>query len=144
MTRSHRIRLHAAWKRLEGSSPIGPSDVTTRPEPPVEQAAEFVPEASVSLPDLRLRNCVAPWVTYCRRFNRPTGIGSRDKIWVACGLFDFATRVTLNGQELSAGQRLEITDMLRPHNELRIVIPAESFARASLAATAELSIEAEA
>lgn len=101
----------------------------------------------MSLPDPTLRDCVAPWVTYCRRFNRPTGIGPQNKIWIDCGLFVSATRVMFNGHDVSApapGQRLEITDLLRPHNELRIVIPAESFATASLAAAAELTIEADA
>lgn len=101
----------------------------------------------MSLPDASLRDCVAPWVTFLRHFNRPTGIGPNDRVWIDCGLFASATRGVLNGRDFilpPSGERLEVTDLLRPHNELRVVIPRESFARASTAATAEMTIDAEA
>lgn len=101
----------------------------------------------MSLPDASLCDCVAPWVTYLRHFNRPTGIGPNDRVWIDCGLFASAMRGVLNGRDINlppSGERLEVTELLRPHNELRVVIPRESFARASTAEVAELAIDAEA
>lgn len=144
MTRSHRIRLHSAWRRLSGAGVIAPQELHTWSEPPAAQAVGAVGGKFISLPDTALRDCAAPRVTYCRQFNRPSGIGPEDRIWIDCDLFASATRVLLNGQEIPSpepGQRLEITDLLRPHNELRVVVAAESFAKASLAAVAELTIE---
>lgn len=147
MTRSHRIRLHAAWRRLSGAGAIEAQELKAWSEPPAAQAVGARVGKLVSLPDSALRDCVAPWVIYCRQFNRPTGIGPESKIWIDCDLFASAARLLLNGREFPSsepGQRLEITDLLRPHNELRVVVAAESFAKASVAAVAELMIETDA
>lgn len=101
----------------------------------------------MSLPDASLRDCAAPWVIFLRHFNRPTGIGPTERVWLDCSLFALASRGVLNGRDIRlppSGQRLEVTELLRAHNELRVVIPRESFARASTAAVAELTIDAEA
>jgi len=147
MTRSHRIRLHAAWRRLSGAGAIDPEELNAWSEPPAAQAVGANGGKLVSLPDTALRDCVAPWVIYCRQFNRPTGVGPESKIWIDCDLFASAARLLLNGRELPSaepGQRLEITNLLRPHNELRVVVHAESFAKASQAAVAGLTIETDA
>jgi hypothetical protein len=147
MNRSHRIRLHAAWKRLSGSDAIDSQVAPEGHSPAAEQAEAAEQASSVSLPDASLCDCVAPWVTYRRNFNRPTGIGPNDRVWLGCSLFASATRGVLNGRDFNlppSGQPLEVTDMLRPHNELRVVIPRESFASASTAAVAELTIDSEA
>ncbi len=81
---------------------------------------------------IRLRR---PWqfqatageVRWARRFNRPSGLGRDEQVWLVCeGFADGPLGVALNGQSLgtlpgdgTAG-RFEITARLAPRNEVRL------------------------
>lgn len=63
-------------------------------------------------------------VVWRRRFNRPTGLGSGQRVFVVMERLPGLGAVTLNGTVLgllsgeAAPQRFEVTDQLQSHNEL--------------------------
>ncbi|TVP99056.1 MAG: hypothetical protein EA381_10845 [Planctomycetaceae bacterium] len=140
MHRTHRIRLHAAWKRAACDSA---DDVkaavgdTCDPALSGDAATE-----SVSLPDGSLADCSDRFVTYSRRFNRPSGLEESTAVWLVSGLLGLADDVRLNGVPLAPSadaERVEIRTHLLPHNELRVKVARDQFAAASRA-TAYLEI----
>jgi hypothetical protein len=129
MHRTHRIRLHAAWKRAASDSIDDSSPVL----------ADAVP---VSLPDDSLADCPDRFVTYSRRFNRPSGLEETTAVWLVSDLLGLAGEVRLNGVPLvllADAERVEIRADLLPHNELRITVARDQFVAASRA-TAHLEI----
>lgn len=101
--------------------------------------ADAVP---VSLPDDSLADCPDLFVTYSRRFNRPSGLEETTAVWLVSDLLGLAGEVRLNGVPLvllADAERVEIRADLLPHNELRITVARDQFAAASRA-TAHLEI----
>lgn len=134
MHRTHRIRLHAAWKRAAGGSAddfqagLGEARAPT----PSGDAAS-VP---VSLPDDSLAGCPDRFVTYSRRFNRPSGLEETTAVWLVSDLLGLADEVRLNGVLVvpaADAERVEIRANLLPHNELRITVARDQFLAASRA-----------
>ncbi|MFM7070978.1 MAG: glycosyl hydrolase 2 galactose-binding domain-containing protein [Planctomycetota bacterium] len=149
MSTPHRIRLRGPWEcrplawsgsewaDSQNSSSTVPA-VTNPPTPvrtiPTERP---LPEAGlltmpsdwspIAGPDFRGR------VLFTRRFGCPSGIVDDDRVELVVEAVDQRASIELNGQMLGetrwgAGPwRLEITDRLRPANELRITVdlPAE-------------------
>ena len=130
----HIIRLHAAWKRvivgLEGECALE----ATLGEP-----------TTVTLPDSFLAGCHADSVTMSRRFNRPTGLDDGSSVVLDCGLLHCADWAALNGTSLgpNEGGTADITDLLRPHNELEVTISKKRFAAASVASARLLIVDRE-
>jgi hypothetical protein len=52
-----------------------------------------------------------------RRFGRPRTLDATERLWLVC---DRPVAVVLNGVELGACERFDITDHLQPRNELVI------------------------
>lgn len=98
---------------------------------------------SVSLPDASLAQCDAAEVTYRRNFNRPTGLESGSCVWLNSALLPLARSVELNGHSLTPldSDRVEITSLLRPHNELLVSLQREAYLAASQAAASLQIIE---
>jgi hypothetical protein len=125
MTAEHKIRLHAAWKRIdravESGEEFGANDTTT-----------------VSLPDATLGSLVVHHVTFQRRFNRPTGLSDSDTVVLQCGLLTVAQEIVFNGVSIPIPTEptLDISSHLLPHNELRVIIAADQFQVASQASAA--------
>ncbi len=96
---------------------------------------------SVSLPDQTLIHCDAASITYRRSFNRPSGINQQTAVLLDCGLLPLATTARLNGQPIVIPEAgfPQIRSLLRPHNELEIVLSSDCYAEASLA-SAKLEI----
>lgn len=130
MRHSHRIRLNAAWQRSELSQSEGSARDTA-------QAAS----STVKLPDQGVAFCAAPMALFERRFNSPTGLTPDSTVVLDCGLFGCADSIRINGLVLEGPteSRLDITELLRPHNELLLLIKKERFSEAA-EATAELVI----
>jgi hypothetical protein len=127
MTDIHTIRLHAAWKRMdECGSP------TSIPE-----------QCSVSLPDTSLLGCEAPTVTYQRRFNRPSGLSETATVHLHCGLLPLATEIRFNGelQAVPSAPLIDLSNSLKPHNVIEMVIEKSRFGPAATA-SAKLEIAA--
>lgn len=102
----HRIRLKKPWTRRDGTGE------TTR---------------GVDVPDSSEDRDAKPEsrVTYCRRFNRPTGIEPTDRLELEIGeVIGTMIAVRLNGLILKADQnvRPDITEHVSDHNELEIEI----------------------
>ena len=57
-----------------------------------------------------------------RRFNKPTGLDGGERVWLAVETAAKLDNATLNGSpvEFSTSGRCDITDALRPSNELRL------------------------
>jgi hypothetical protein len=130
----HIIRLHAAWKRvIVGLDGEGVLEATLN-EP-----------TTVTLPDSFLAGCHADFVTMSRRFNRPTGLDDGSTVVLDCGLLPCADSAVLNGTSLgpNADGTADITDLLRPHNELEMTISKERFAAASVASARLLIVDRE-
>jgi hypothetical protein len=125
MAADHTIRLHAAWKRIDhaadSNDELGTGSVKT-----------------VSLPDLSLNDVSVKQVTFQRRFNRPTGLSDSDKVAIHCGLLTAAAEIAFNDVAISVPTQpmLDISRLLMPHNELRVLIAAEQFQVASRASAA--------
>lgn len=136
----HTIRLHAAWKRvmvgLDGEGSL---------EGSLEGTLEGTPgEAmTVALPDSFLAGCQADSVMMSRRFNRPTGLEDGSAVLLDCGLLLCAETAALNGAPLEAneGGAVDVTDRLRPHNELEVTISKARFAAASVASARLLIVD---
>jgi len=120
----HTIRLHAAWKRVMVGLDGGDTLEGCLGEP-----------MTVTLPDSFLAGCQADAVTMSRRFNRPTGLEDGSAVVLDCGLLPCAESAALNGTPLRAneGGTVDVTDSLRPHNELEVTISKARFAAASVA-----------
>jgi hypothetical protein len=127
MTPTHTIRLHTAWKRM-----VMGTD------------GSFGEPVSVSLPDRSLLQCDASRVTYQRHFNRPTGLSDRTSVLLNCGLLPLSETAVLNGQPLKIPRAglPDITSLLRPHNELKLVLHTDRYAEASSASAQLLITEA--
>jgi hypothetical protein len=107
----HVIRLKRPWEKI--CLDTGQSQIVDVPEPAVVAAAE--PTAS------KLAQ-----MSYCRNFNAPTGLEASSRVYLRVsewvGKLD---RISLNGQVLdAAGSPFEadITDWIRPHNRIEIVL----------------------
>lgn len=95
---------------------------------------------SVSLPDASLVQCEAPEVVYRRSFNRPTGLEAKTVVMLVSDLLILANAVRLNDQPLSATSgEVEITPLLRTHNELLVTLQRDAY-RAASQAVASLQI----
>jgi hypothetical protein len=130
MRHSHRIRLNAAWQRSELS----------QSEASVWDTAQAA-SSTVKLPDRGVAFCDAPMALFERRFNSPTGLTPESTVVLDCGLFGCADSIRFNGLVVGGPteSRLDITELLRPHNELLLLIKKDHFSAAA-EATAELVI----
>lgn len=95
---------------------------------------------SVSLPDGSLASCGASTVTYQRRFNRPTGLSESMVVQLHSELLILGTVIRFNGESLPVPRDpfIDLSDHLKPHNWIEIVIARPQF---QLAATASAKIE---
>lgn len=146
MSTPHRIRLRGPWEcrplawsvsELADSQPrsstIPAAPIPDRPIPDMPMpTARPLPEAGlitmpsdwspIAGPDFRGR------VLFTRRFGCPTGIVDDDRVELVVEAVDQRASIELNGQLLGETRwgadpwRLEITDRLRPANELRITV----------------------
>jgi hypothetical protein len=130
MRHSHRIRLNAAWQRFE----IRQSDDFLWDTARGESSAVKLPDRGVALSD-------SPVALFERRFNSPTGLTPESTVVLHCGLLGCADSIRFNGLvvEGPTESRLDITELLRPHNELLLLIKKDHFTAAA-EATAELVI----
>lgn len=53
-----------------------------------------------------------------RRFHKPTGLDAGQRVWLVADRWPDV--LTLNGNELGAGLRHDVTDRLAPSNELQL------------------------
>jgi len=138
----HTIRLHAAWKRMVRNDADGPEATSGADAVDTPQGALGEPMA-VTLPDSFLADCQAGRVTMSRRFNRPTGLDDRSAVVLDCGLLLCADWAALNGETLAVSEdgTADITDRLRPHNELEVAIPKAQFLAASSASARLLIVD---
>ena len=76
----------------------------------------------------------SPGTTRCiRRFHKPTGLDAGERVWLVIEELPGQARVSLNAAPIAevdrnSTRRLDITPLLRPHNELAIDVacPADS------------------
>ena len=123
----HTIRLRRPWLRS-----IGDQELPTKVD---------VPDAD------RSADGGDSFVTYRRAFNRPSGLGPDDRVWLAIARFgDCSIRVLLNDTSIFHGDapqplRIDVTRHLDHTNQLTIQLTAESPLNAVLDGEVTLQIE---
>lgn len=123
----HTIRLQRAWQRLEWDA-----DET------------LLSNRGVILPDDQPLDERSIFVTYERRFNRPSNLEPHEQVWLRTELLMHCHRVAINEQRLplaAGAAEVELTTQLLPHNYLQIFLDRQSAIVASTA-TAVLRIVA--
>ncbi len=121
----HIIRLQRAWQRLEWDA-----DET------------LLSNRGVILPDDQPLIERAIYVTYERRFNRPSNLEPHEQVWLRTELLSQCQRVAINEQRLpiaAGAMEVELTSHLLPHNYLQIFMDRQT-AEAARTATAVLKI----
>ncbi len=121
----HIIRLQRAWQRLEWDA-----DET------------LLSNRGIILPDDLTLDDRSIYVTYERRFNRPSNLEPHEQVWLRTELLLQCQRVALNEQRLphmEAMLEIELTSCLLPHNYLQIFMDRQT-AEAARTATAVLKI----
>jgi hypothetical protein len=119
------IRIHAAWERVEvdASGAISaPMRIMLPDENPIAESTEFM--------------------VYTRRFNCPSGLSDKHRVDLECELLNGACTATVNKHFLSetdGAASIEITHLLKPHNELKFKLPSRQIESARVA-TAKLRI----
>ncbi len=97
MAAPHVIRLRAPWQ------------------------CEPLPRGSLSVE-------AAPGVRCTRRFNAPTNLDADERVWLICDEVEHRARFMINGHDLGLVEgpqvqpRLDLTDVLQPHNVLEIEV----------------------
>lgn len=124
-TSEHLIRLQRAWQRLEWDA-----------------EETLLSNRGVILPDDQPLDDRSVYVTYERRFNRPSNLGPSEQVWLCTELLGSCQRVAINEQRLPHADSMlevELTYQLLPHNYLQIFMTRQSAVSASTA-TAVLKI----
>lgn len=77
---------------------------------------------SDALHTIRLRGAWAtePGGAHVRRFGWPTALDPHERVWLVCPELPAASTVELNGAALEPAPATDVSDRLRPRNELRI------------------------
>lgn len=122
----HIIRIHAAWERVEIDTGMTASSAK-----------------KVALPDENPIAATTALIVYTRRFNRPSGLGMNHRVELECSLRIAANAASLNGHAIVVGDdsTIDVTSLLRPHNELKFTVPA-SLITSACSGTARLVITA--
>ncbi len=114
------------------------------PGEPLVQAEDSPRTSPASQPApvhrIRLRHPWQQWATplgtrWQRRFNRPSGLGPTQRVWIVVAGIEASGTAALNGQVIGAlcGQAdrpsaFEVTHLLRPHNQLELELAAPPLA----------------
>jgi len=113
----HRIRIHAAWERVE-----------------IDADGNLSEPRRVILPDSSQVNPTTCRLLYTRKFNSPTGLQASDRVVLHCELLAIANQASLNQMLLPSetpSGNIDIMPMLLNSNELVIEIAADRFASIS-------------
>ncbi|MBB3206003.1 hypothetical protein FHS27_001811 [Rhodopirellula rubra] len=135
---AHRIRLRKPWTRLDHSSAapvtsassMGPNEENTSQVDVPDLSGDDAGSLDGSSSSGEIAETIVQRVSYVRRFNRPSGIESGERVELELGeVTGRLEDVRVNSQSLFddadhhvKSMRFDVTDRLSNHNELEIQI----------------------